>query len=93
MAEIEVIVSDDRLLAEVARAAFDSVDGSGALGSGRLARAMEAVANELGVSAPGGSDLSEVMKELDLDKDKTVSLEALEAFIKQVLEVRMAQAR
>lgn len=92
--ELRAIIADDSRLTEITKAAFDSVDtdGSGAIEENELKQVMQAVASDIGMSEPSDSDVSEVMKELDVNNDGKISLDEFKVLIKQVLDIMLSEA-
>ena len=88
-AEIQAILRDDRKLHEIAKAAFDAVDsdGSGSIDESELKTVMCSVAGDIGMDQPSDSDVREVLRELDVNRDGVISLEEFKVLIRQVLEL------
>lgn len=92
-AEIQAILRDDRKLHEVAKAAFDAVDvdHSGFIDEPELKTVMCSVAGDIGMDQPSDSDVRDVLRELDTNRDGKVSLEEFKVLIRQVLELMASQ--
>ena len=91
--EIKAILRDDRKLHEVAKAAFDAVDAdhSGFIDEPELKTVMCSVANDIGMVQPNDSDVRDVLRELDTNRDGRISLEEFKVLIRQVLELMASQ--
>ena len=91
--EIKAILRDDRKLFEVAKAAFDAVDSdhSGFIDEPELKTVMCSVANDIGMDQPSDSDVRDVLRELDTNRDGRISLEEFKVLIRQVLELMASQ--
>ena len=89
--EIEAILKDDSKLNEIAKAAFESVDadGSGYIEEAELKVVMSSVARDIGMPQPSDSDVSEVLRELDTNRDGRVSKDEFKVLIRQVLELML----
>ena len=92
-AEIQAILRDDRKLHEVAKAAFDAVDAdrSGFIDEPELKTVMSSVAQDIGMDQPNDSDVRDVLRELDTNRDGRISLEEFKVLIRQVLELMASQ--
>ena len=92
-AEIQAILRDDRKLHEIAKAAFDAVDadGSGFIDEPELKSVMCGVANDIGMDQPTDSDVRDVLRDLDTNRDGRVSLDEFKVLIRQVLELMASQ--
>ena len=92
-AEIQAILRDDRKLHEVAKAAFDAVDidHSGFIDEPELKTVMSSVAQDIGMDQPSDSDVRDVLRELDTNRDGRISLEEFKVLIRQVLELMASQ--
>ena len=91
--EIQKILTDDRKLHEIAKAAFDAVDtdGSGYIEEPELKTVMSSVASDIGMDSPSDSDVKDVFLELDANGDGKISLEEFKVLIRQVLELMANQ--
>jgi Ca2+-binding EF-hand superfamily protein len=89
--EITAILKDESKLTEIAKAAFESVDtdGSGFIEEAELKVVMSSVARDIGMPEPSDSDVSEVLRELDTNRDGRVSQEEFKVLIRQVLELML----
>ena len=89
--EITAILKDESKLNEIAKAAFESVDtdGSGFIEEAELKVVMSSVARDIGMPEPSDSDVSEVLRELDTNRDGRVSQEEFKVLIRQVLELML----
>ena len=92
-AEIQAILRDDRKLHETAKAAFDAVDSdrSGFIDEPELKSVMCSVANDIGMDQPSDSDVRDVLRDLDTNRDGKISLDEFKVLIRQVLEVMANQ--
>ena len=92
-AEIQAILKDERKLHEIAKSAFDAVDGdrSGFIDEPELKSVMTSVAQDIGMDAPSDNDVRDVLRELDVNNDGKISLEEFKVLIRQVLEIMAAQ--
>lgn len=86
--QVKIILANDQLFLEVAKAAFDSVDsdGSGQIDSKELEQAMAQIAGDMGAEAPSKDDVAEVLEHLDSDKSGKISFEEFKVLIRDVLE-------
>lgn len=91
--EIREILRDDRKLHDIAKAAFDAVDvdRSGFIDEPELRTVMCSVANDIGMDTPSDSDVRDVLRELDTNRDGRISLEEFKVLIRQVLELMASQ--
>lgn len=91
--EIRAILADDRKLHDIAKAAFDAVDvdRSGFIDEPELRTVMCSVANDIGMDTPSDSDVRDVLRELDTNRDGRISLEEFKVLIRQVLELMANQ--
>jgi len=89
--EIKEILKDEAKLNEIAKAAFESVDtdGSGFIEEAELKVVMSSVARDIGMPEPSDSDVSEVLRELDTNRDGRVSQDEFKVLIRQVLELML----
>ena len=87
--EIEAILRDEQKLNEVVLAAFNAVDtdGSGFIDEPELKIVMTGVARDIGMPEPSDSDVREVLRELDSNKDGRISVDEFKVLIRQVLEL------
>ncbi|OMJ66381.1 hypothetical protein SteCoe_32507 [Stentor coeruleus] len=92
-AEIQAILRDERKLHEIAKAAFDAVDNdhSGFIDEPELKTVMCSVAGDIGMDQPSDSDVRDVLRELDTNRDGRISLDEFKVLIKQVLELMANQ--
>jgi hypothetical protein len=86
--QVKLILSNENLFLEVAKAAFDSVDsdGSGQIDSKELELAMAQIAGDMGAEAPSKDDVKEVLEHLDSDKSGKISFDEFRVLIRDVLE-------
>ncbi|CAG9321634.1 unnamed protein product [Blepharisma stoltei] len=91
--EIQAILRDDRKLHDIAKAAFDAVDAdqSGFIDEPELRTVMCSVAGDIGMDAPTDSDVRDVLRELDTNRDGRISLDEFKVLIRQVLELMASQ--
>ncbi|CAG9316981.1 unnamed protein product [Blepharisma stoltei] len=91
--EIRAILRDDRKLHDIAKAAFDAVDAdrSGFIDEPELRTVMCSVANDIGMDTPSDSDVRDVLRELDTNRDGRISLDEFKVLIRQVLELMASQ--
>ena len=89
--EIQAILKDESKLNEIAKAAFESVDsdGSGFIEEQELKIVMSSVARDIGMPEPSDSDVVEVLRELDTNRDGKVSQDEFKVLIRQVLELML----
>lgn len=89
--EIEDILSDEAKLNEIVKAAFESVDadGSGYIEEAELKVVMTSVARDINMPEPTEQDVSEVLRELDSNRDGKVSQDEFKVLIRQVLELML----
>jgi Ca2+-binding EF-hand superfamily protein len=89
--EITAILKDESKLSEIAKAAFESVDtdGSGFIEEAELKVVMSSVARDIGMPQPSDSDVAEVLRELDTNRDGRVSQDEFKVLIRQVLELML----
>ena len=89
--EIENILKDESKLDEIVKAAFESVDtdGSGYIEEAELKVVMSSVARDINMPQPTEQDVSEVLRELDSNRDGKVSQEEFKVLIRQVLELML----
>lgn len=87
--EIEAILANEQKLNEVVLAAFNAVDsdGSGFIDEPELKTVMTGVARDIGMPEPSDSDVREVLRELDANKDGRISVDEFKVLIRQVLEL------
>ncbi|CAG9313660.1 unnamed protein product [Blepharisma stoltei] len=91
--EIRAILRDERKLHDIAKAAFDAVDTdrSGFIDEPELRTVMCSVANDIGMDTPSDSDVRDVLRELDTNRDGRISLDEFKVLIRQVLELMASQ--
>ncbi len=89
--EIEGILKDESRLNEIVKAAFESVDtdGSGYIEEAELKLVMSSVARDIGMPQPRDSDVSDVLNELDTNRDGRISQDEFKVLIRQVLELML----
>mgnify|MGYP000211461480 FL=1 len=91
--EINEILNSQEKVQEIAKAAFDAVDadGSGFIDEPELKQVMTSVASDIGMDTPTDSDVADVLRELDTNRDGKISLEEFKVLIRQVLELMASQ--
>lgn len=85
------ILNNEKKFIQVTKTAFEIVDEdkSGSIDMEELGTVMKIIAKDFGSELPTKTEIQEVMKCLDIDKNGTVEFEEFKLFIKEVLCVLM----
>ena len=84
---IKELLKNEEKVKEVAKVAFESTDTdkSGLIDKKELAKVMEGISKDLGISPPTSEQVDEVLKQLDTDKSGQIDFNEFLVLIKDVL--------
>ena len=91
---IKLILADDKLLTDLTKVAFESVDTdkTGKIDHNKLKQIMKQISADMGADQPSEEDIRTVLKQLDTDKSGKVELKEFKILIKDILEGMLRQA-